>query len=503
MGVKPFYYYLNDEMFVFGTEIKALLGVPGVPNDLNKMKLALYLADIYDKKLTFYNNIFSLIGSNLLTITNNKCQMNKYWELNPNYQVKMDSDEDYIKEFLEIYTEAVKCRLRSAFPIGFELSGGLDSSSVVCMAKNILSNHNKSNRNIKTFSIIYEGFLMADESYYIKKVVDKGGIQPNYSFLGNISPLKDIDNILLNQEQPFFTPFIANIWNFKKKIKNSDIRVLLSGNGSDEIFDITDGYFRELTSAFKWKTLFKELNSISKLHNVKFHSLFLRKVFFPIIPQKIKDLGKKTLLNSQDEDYLKNILLLNKNFMEKLGGQKYLEDRYLEYYTPFFNSTTAKNTQYKNIDSITDNIYYNMIDRLDSAFDIEARYPFLDKRLIEFIYGIPNDIKFRNGLDKYILRIAMDGVLPAEIQYRVEKGETDEVFYKNFMLFEKDHLENMIFSDTNLIGDYVDLSRLEYFYRKYKSGKFSSDLISLWLVSLVFLWLKSRKSIKKNDLNDI
>ena len=90
--------------------------------------------------------------------------MRNYWKLDPDYQISMDSEEDYLEAFREIFTEAINCRLRSAYPLGFELSGGLDSSSIVCMVKKKLLK-----KNIKTFSIIYEGFPDADESILYSK----------------------------------------------------------------------------------------------------------------------------------------------------------------------------------------------------------------------------------------------------------------------------------------------------------------------------------------------
>ena len=205
MGVKPFYYYLSEKSFFFSTEIKALLLMPEVPNEVNELKVAFYLSNVItDKKLTFYKDIFSLTAAHSLTLAWNKSIIRRYWAIDPDLKIKKNSDKDYIEAFNEIFAEAVNCRLRSAFPIGFELSGGLDSSSVVCMAKNISNNKNH-HIDINTFSMIFEDFPDVDESFYINKIIETGGINHCFVLSDKISPLKKIDNILFYQEQPFVT----------------------------------------------------------------------------------------------------------------------------------------------------------------------------------------------------------------------------------------------------------------------------------------------------------
>ena len=231
MGVKPFYYYLDNNIFVFATEIKALFCIPSLNYGLNKMKVGLYLKmDRTDKELTFFNNILSLTAAHFISISQ-KFELKKiYWKLNPETKIVMDSEEEYFKAYKEIFTEAVNCRLRSAFPIGFDLSGGLDSSSVVCTAKNILTKKN-SQAVIETFSQTYDYFTESDERYFIKKVLDLGAISPNYIKCDNVNPLTDLDTILWYQDQPFSLPFLSILSEVFQKMKLKKIRIHLNGIG--------------------------------------------------------------------------------------------------------------------------------------------------------------------------------------------------------------------------------------------------------------------------------
>ncbi|MCE7699855.1 MAG: lasso peptide isopeptide bond-forming cyclase, partial [Methanobacterium paludis] len=393
MGVKPFYYYLSGDAFFFATEMKALFTIPEVPCKVDEMKMASFvLINTQDKLLTFYEDVFCLVPAHSLGLNSSESQIRQYWKLDPKLEILMDSDEDYINAFREVFAEAVKCRLRSAFPVGFELSGGLDSSSVVCTAKKIYRKKSPSN-NINTFSYVFDDFPEVDERYYIEKVINAGGIEPNFVFADKISPLEQIKTILWHQEQPFYTPNMAIMWNSYKKMEEKGIRILLGGNGGDEIISHGESYLKELAITFKWKKLMNELKAMPKHSNTSYYQLMVTYFIFPIIPEIFKNLTSRV---KKGDMFKKNgTLILNKDFVKKLGGEKYLKNLK-------WNSVKEVNTAKKNhYLSITSNQYVlEMLDRGTAAFSIEPRYPYYDKRLIEFCYAIPDEMKFKFGWDR-------------------------------------------------------------------------------------------------------
>jgi len=475
MGVKPFYYYLSSDIFVFSTEFKALFSNSNVPSKLNEERVALYLLNIRNKKSTFFESVYSLVAANFLIVDEKHSKISNYWEINPNSSIRMDSDEHYIQAFKEIFKEAVKCRLRSAFPIGFELSGGVDSSSIVCMANKIFTETNSMQR-LNTFSYVFNDFPEVDERYYINKVADNVEIKKHYFSGDKVNPLKHISSILDYQGQPFFTPNMAIIWNLYEKMKSKEIRVLLGGNGGDEIISHGANYLPELAVTLRWKKLINEMYSISKHSSKNFLNLFFKYFMVPLVPNTVKKIIRPY--------YDSNIFILNKEFAEKLGGEDYLNQIKWQFIQ---HADTAKKHHYVLI-----NLHHyvlEMLDRVSSAFFIEPRYPYYDKRLVEFCYGIPNEIKFRFGWDRYIQRIAMDGILPPEIQWRYQKTNFNPVYEKNLLL-ESKLLEEMIYTDNKSIKDYVDVDILDDIYKKYVNGKADNNLISLWLSLILFLWLR-------------
>ena len=407
----------------------------------------------------------------------------------------MDSEEDYANAFRDIFTEAVKCRLRTAVPIGFELSGGLDSSSIVCMAEKISDNlNNRQLDMINTFSLIYSGFNEGDERYFIKKVTDSKKVDHHFTFAENISPLKQIKTILWHQEQPFFTPFISNLWASYKKMQDNDINILLLGIGGDEVLSDGSSYLLELAMNFKWIKLIKEIFSISKRNKSNIFKIFFEKIIIRLVPESLKKLLRPYYTKGNEMPFTQ---ILNNRFLNSLGGNENIKYLYWKFYSPLLNSKTAKLSHYYDIESIKYGKYTEMIDKATSAFSIEPRYPFLDKRLIEFCFSLPTEIKFNSGWTKFILRLAMEDILPKEIQCRTNKGGTEQVYYTNLLLYEKTFLDDMIYDNNGSITDYIDFNQVKNIYENYKMGIKGSYLFPLWLVSIFYIWLQENENIKR------
>ena len=504
MGVKPFYYYLSNDHFFFATEIKAIFTIPSVHYNINEEKVAFHLIFIDDKESTFYKNIYRLTPAHSLTITSDKIKLRKYWELDPEHQIIMDTDEDYFKAFRTIFAEAVHCRLRSAYPLGFELSGGLDSSSVVCTAKGLLNN------KLNTFSFISEDVPDADERYYIEKVVSTGGISSHLINLDKISPLSEIENISWFLEQPFDYITISFFWKLFNEMHSNNIRVSLNGQDGNSVVSHGQLYFKELALTLQWKKLIKEIQnaaSVSKKYNDNLAEGFYLKVYYnqtfwkiflnvlvQIVPESLKKIYR-FLKGKSGYRHKPNLFLLSHDFEEDINAENYLNELYLN---PKKKLKSPKQFHHNIIGSYAHQNVLERYDRLTAAFSIEPRYPFYDKRLIEFCYGIPTDLKYRNGWKRFIQRMAMENILPKEVQWRYTDQDFIPVFQKNFLRFEKNRLKQM-FNDYKPISHYVDLDKLEAIYQEYifnqepggniSSAQYVSDSVDLFATLTLWVWL--------------
>jgi asparagine synthase (glutamine-hydrolysing) len=483
MGVKPFYYYLSNDIFLFGSEIKSILSFDNHFNlQLDEMKVAYHLIPIItDRKLTFYNNILRLPASNFLKITF-KCQfLDKYWELNPELEIVFDSDEDYYKKFRELFEESIKCRLRSIHPIGFELSGGIDSSSVVVMSKKILS---KDDVNIQTFSLIFNEIKDSDESYFIKKIVDDGGIEPFYLAGDSISPFDEIDDILFYQDEPLDTPNMALIWKLYKTMNKKGIRVIIGGHDGDCLLYKGENYLFELFLRFRWLKLFQEIKSSSKGRIFSFFNIFLFQVLFKFVPS-----FHKLWLSYRGIRQEKDFVNINKDLVHDLDLKKHYQK--MEF-GPKQAANTSKKMHYYYITLATHQYIFEMMDKFASANSIEPRHPMMDKRLVEFCYAVPTYIKYDNGWDRLLVRHGLADLLPNEVQWRKGKRNFFHVFERNLLLFEREYLDNLIY-ENKLIRKYVDCEELPKIYMRYIDGIKGADSIDIWKCAILGIWLERTK----------
>ena len=482
MGVKPFYYYLSDDAFLFATEMKAILCNPEVPHKLNQLMVALGLTTTAgEMNLTFYEKILRLPSAYLFKIDFSNTVKRKYWELNRGLKIRMESDEEYVNKFREIFEQAVKCRLRSDHKIGFELSGGLDSSSLVSIAKESF----KKNKNcIDTFSLITKDFPEGDESFYIEKMIDFGGINPHLLLVDQISPLNDIKKILWHLEQPNISPNVPLFWNLHKKMQNKGVRVLISGYDGDSVLSRGQNYLKELTIKFQLKLLIQEINCSSKVQNVNPLKIAMTKVFFPLIPLKLKKLWQWNKRGQGD------FVLNNKELNRKWD----LKKKYEDYDITSINLNTAKEFHYILITQASHQHAFEVMDKLSSAFFIEPRYPYFDKRLVEFCYALPSSQKFKFGWDRYILRRSMAGFMPEEIQWRPRKKFLTSVYEKNLLKFEKKTLEELIYKKNGNINIFADPKTIQTIYEKYKTKNDDyqrSDARDMWKLVTLMLWLQT------------
>ncbi len=485
MGVKPFYYYVDEEMFVFGTEIKALFEVGGVPREVNENRVALYFMketsynEKYFKESTFYENISYLDSAQIILLKSKSLEKREYWKLDPFFELNLESDEEYAKAFTEIFFKAVECRLRSHMPVGSELSGGIDSSSIVCMAEKIFSETKSANpTKIKTFSRIFDETPESDERFYIKKVISREFIEPNFVNVDQISPLEDIENILWHQDQPFYTPHMTKQIKTYKEIKKKGVRVLLSGQGGDQNVSMGTKYIRELAVTFNLKKLWSEISGRSKNFNEPKLKIMFDKVLFPSLPYFLKKIIR-IVLN-------KDNLILSKYFLNKCNIDKE------RYNISLDELNKMKSKEYHNyvINYSFNESVFGSIDRSSSTFSIEVRYPFFDKRLVEFCYALPTDMKLRKGWDRYVMRLGMKDILPKEIYYRATKADLSHSYIKNLFLFEEDKMERL-FEEKN-INKYFNLEKIQNFFKNPQLRN-DKNLFEIWLIVLLVLWAKKSK----------
>ena len=330
-GVKPFYYYLSNETFFFASEINALKYHDEVGHDFNNLRIATYLVPLAEnREYTFYESINRLPAASTLLINSDEMKKNTYWALDVNKEILMDSDEEYAQKFLEIFTEAIKCRMRSAYSTGSLLSGGLDSSSIACTMHKILQEEN-SNYDLKTFSIIFDDLNICDEKEYIDEVLLLDNLEPYFVKGDKYSPLNEINEVLESIGEPFNVPNLYLHRELYQEAEKKEVRVLLDGFDGDTTVFFEERYALDLAREMQLKKLFSELKFMAKKSNLNLFQMFSISIILPLMSNNMQNLMQKILnllkidINLIESGYFD---IINNDFIDSTELKKHFKENY-------------------------------------------------------------------------------------------------------------------------------------------------------------------------------
>lgn len=485
-GVKPFYYYHHPgKLFTFASEIKALLCLGEVPRRLNEVRIGDYLeVMLEDKAITFYQDILRLPPAHSLTVSLTGIKLREYWSLDPQYELKLNSDQEYAEAYLEVFTKAVRCRLRSAFPIGSALSGGLDSSSIVCIAREHLQ------QPLKTFSGIFESVPESDERPFINAVVEQGGVEPHYVNVDRISPLVDIEKVLWHQDEPFFAPNLFMHWEMFKCAKQQGVRIFLDGFvGDSTVFHGTE-YLLDLARTFQWLNLAKQVKSLARVHDYSAKKLMRYYLWDCTIKPKVPDHMMKLWYKLKNKQPPKSHRLqLSKHVNSSFAKQIDLLAR-INSFQPDDSLFSAREYHHQYLTTGEIPFALEVANKATSVFALESRFPFTDRRLAEFCLAVPPNQKLHNGLTRAIVRRALINHLPEKICWRSDKGNLSYNFDQALLTFERKKLDEIMMHDTEVIAKYTDILFLNEAYQKYIYESSTSSVTPIWLAVTLGLWLR-------------
>ena len=419
-GVKPFYYYADRNYFAFASEIKALINLAVVKREINPKAVFdyLFLGMNEHEDEGFFKDILELQPSFAFYYSLSTNTMKKWRYYSLDYVDKWENLDKkrldrYVDETRELLFNAVSLRLRSDVPIGSCLSGGIDSSAIVCLINLMLGkkNINQIGEAQKVFTASYDGRTI-DESKWAKVVVDRTKTSWYRTFPKSSQLIEDVEDLVYTQDIPFGSTSIYSQYKVMKLASDNGIKVLLDGQGGDELFTgytlYYDTFFIEMLKAFAIGGFVRELrnleNSPVDLKNLLFD---LIKLFYRmLIPSSTRALI--LMMRRKENNYL-NIDFLNEN-----------RDRL---HIARGKPTTSLNKMlYKYISELSLKSLLRYEDRNSMRFSIEARTPFSDDLdLIEYVFQIPSSYKIYCGWSKYLLRASTKGVLPEEIRLRKDK----------------------------------------------------------------------------------
>ncbi|MCG0050194.1 asparagine synthase-related protein [Priestia aryabhattai] len=398
LGIKPFFYKLTASEFSFSTNIKNIQNTKNI-TDWNEDYLIdfLYRKGMPNDYETPYPGIKRLPKGSSITVSSRDFQIKKYWKLNPNKKITYINKQDYTEHFTEIFTSAISSRLRGNSTVSVMMSGGLDSTSIYALAKSV----NQPN-HVLPISCVFDKYTEADERHYIMPVLEKYN-EKNYEFLvsDDYWILKGFPNYAPDMDEPCRNSMThAMVYNSYLKAKKHNSNVVLTGYAGDQVFGFNPYYISEYLRKFQVIKFLSESKQLAKSNND------------PLL-WAIREYGLKTFKRKHE----KPTVLLPKCHeiaLQRASDRNTIKDPSLR-------------AQYDYIDQ-AQNLNYTRV--ISENLGIETRYPFLDVRLVEFLFAIPTDQKIKDAQTKVLLRRAMKGIIPSNVLNQYGKATT------NMLLFE-------------------------------------------------------------------
>ncbi len=472
LGIKPFYYYQDDDRFLFASEIKALL-VAGIPRQPNDSVIYDYLAyGYYDHSdNTFFDRVKQIPPGHYMVIQNENTNLRKYWDVAESISpLNGLTGAEYTEKFNELLRDSVRLRLRSDVPLGVNLSGGLDSPSLVYTVNNLLG----SKGDLKTFSMCYDD-KKYDERELIEKLVPLLNCRSNFSYFEADDVSDVVEKVLWHQEQPFGGIPTMAYWKLMGLARNEEVTVLLEGQGVDEMLA---GYryfygalFLDYLTSLNIRQLYREIKGYKRLNNLSFR-------------QTLKFITDGVLAysgyGSQDASRF-----LKPNCLAPEFKAKY--NRLPKWPSPF--KSRLSNMMYRDIRYTKLPRVLRFNDRMSMAFSRELRVPYLDHRIVEFAFSIPTSQKIKEGVNKVVLRNAMEGSLPEELRNRpkLAVASPQQDWFRTSL---KDWLCDIIESESFAGRGYFNVSEVKREFEEYCRSDRGQNSFFIWQWVNLELWFR-------------
>ncbi len=411
-GIKPFHYFYDGKHFAFGSEIKQLLEFPFVPRQLNQRAVFEFLAysavDYCEE--TFFSGIDKLMQGHSLTLDleSGAMAIKRYYDptLAVNDQI---SEAEAADEFRRLLSDSVRMHLRSDVEVGSCLSGGLDSSSLVCIMNRLLAVEGKGAIQ-RTFSSHFDE-AEANELEFMQVVIRKTGVKASFIYPKPDDLLHDLDRMVWHQDEPFGSTSIFAQWSVFKLVQQNQVKVMLDGQGADELLGgyVTLAYyfFNELEAKGDRVKLLWELLRYAQFHGEGWKDVLPTGRLGDRL-RRIRPKPPRPPMN----------WIRPERSASHEAASRYLP---LQQTRPFGDREHLSNILHQLTFHTNLQALLRHEDRNSMAFSVESRVPFLDHRLVEFIFGLPSRLKIRNGYTKRVLRDSMEGVIPEKIRWRTSK----------------------------------------------------------------------------------
>lgn len=426
VGIKPLYYYRENGLFLFGSELKALTRHPGFSKRINADALLLFLKyDYVRSPYTIFDNTFKLEPGCYLCLQNGQLEKHRYWDITESCNMEPYDfcEEKAFETFEEIMIDSLKYRLVSDVPVGIFLSGGIDSSLVTTLLQKNVSTP------VRTFTIGFDEEKY-NEAVWAKKLADHLGTEHTEFYVSEEDALKVVPELPSIYDEPFGDDSSIPTC-LVSRLAREHVKVVMSGDGGDELFCGYNHYAR----------LRRSTSVIGKIPEVIRNGLkaMLTRMDVEGVESLAKTVGCSSFVRNYGKVRAVTLGILEKDMAQMYRG-KWSAWAAEDFPGLFTNSPDTPDgtfdEEFAAIESgdlmtrmlyadfnvwLPDNIL-TKVDRATMSTGLEAREPLLDHRVVSFASRLPSDLKYRNGESKYFLKKVLSRHIPAELYDRPKTG---------------------------------------------------------------------------------
>jgi asparagine synthase (glutamine-hydrolysing) len=417
VGIKPLYYYLDKKFISFGSELKSILADSAVDREVS--------TDLIDRFLTYYylpggrtlfRNLFKLEPGHVLVAKNGKCEVSRYWDLDFSGADDAPAPDDVEEQLLELLEETVRLHMISDVPVGFLLSGGLDSTAMLSFGAR------QTEKPISTFTLGFSADTVVDERPFARLAAQRYGSKHYEMSISANDFATFLPSYVWHMEEPVCQPPAVALY-FISKLAREHVKVLISGEGGDEAFAGYENYrnifwfermrrilgplggpvgygMRTLGNSFDSRVLRKYGDRMK----VSFDNYYLSRTSSPFeyFPRERHSLYSDELAASVDSE---RSIEVTRQYLARAEGYSTLNKMlYVDTHTWLPDELLVK------------------ADKMTMANSVELRVPLLDHKLLEFAARLPRNQKVRGWTTKYLAKKTLRGLVPAAIINRPKAG---------------------------------------------------------------------------------
>jgi asparagine synthase (glutamine-hydrolysing) len=479
-GLKPLYYHSGPRLVAVASEVKALLALSEVPRVVNDLRIAASLTTGVDVSTdTFFVGVSHLAPGHLLAAGDRPGEPRAFWRLDPSREIRYRGDAEYAEAFRERFADAVRRRLRSAFPVATALSGGLDSSSVTAMARALREGSGAG--ALPTYSAIFPSLPACDERPFIEAVVDQGGVLPRFVHADELDPLQELQHSPWHEDETLCEPGFYMHWALYRAASRDGVRVYLEGTAGDQVVSHGTGVLRDLVRRGRWLTLARQSAQLGRSFEASTWRVLRVAVGAAASPALRRGWRRLRQRGRLWAPILRSDVARRLDLVERLHAHATDAGQV---------SDGARRAQWHALTSSPQLGLKETQAGLAGASGIDVRDPFLDRRLVEFCLALPVEQKIRGGVTRVVMRHAMASLLPARIVDRPGKARLFLMVPRALEVAGREHVDGLVQEARRLLGSYLDLAVLDRTYRRYLEHGRPADAAVVFQIVALTAWLR-------------